>query len=262
MEQNANIFIGLQSLIFNIIGGIIVALLTLAAQYFWKKRRYHLFKRLFGKDLEENFYIIYPAYESPQGVSYPKPPPRVPRPGYTTVNLTTINSTAASRTMSHIAYAIGKNSASHPHIKSDLETDEKMDISFISVGGLNNYKSLDVLESQDNSFLTFGGTPMTILSARSSNTMIHPESGFDYGIIIKINPSHNPSRTWLCCAGIAEWGTSGAAWWLSRYWKKISKKAKDRPFAIITRTRNGSDDSTELVHLFLSQEEVENAAQP
>jgi hypothetical protein len=61
--------------------------------------------------------------------------------------------------------------------------------------------------------------------------------------------------------GFAEWGTIGAAW-LSKNWKFISKRAKKRPFAVITQTRLGSDDSTRMIHLFLSDEEAENATEP
>jgi hypothetical protein len=39
----------------------------------------------------------------------------------------------------------------------------------------------------------------------------------------------------------------------------MSKYAKEKPFAIITKTRIGSDDSTELVYKFLTESEVENA---
>ena len=253
--------IGFQNVIFNIICGIIVALLILSVQFIRNKIRNRQFKKLFGNDLDEIFYLIYPAYESPQGASYAKPRPRVPRRTFQTINLTTVNSTASSRTVSHLAYAIGRNSKTPPIIKSDIETDDMMDISFISIGGLNNHKSIDILDNHRNTFITFDNS-VNIVSVRSGNTLIQAQSIFDYGCIIKINPTHNPNRTWLCCAGIGEWGTSGAGWWLSKYWKRISKQAGNRPFAIITRTRVGSDDSTELLHLFLSEEAVENALQP
>lgn len=251
---------GIQNIIYNIIGGLIVALLTLTVQFFRKKLRYRLFKRIFGDDLEEDFKIIFPASESPPNTTYPKSPPKVPRKTYATVNLTTVNSTASTRTVSHLTYAVGRNSKVSPIIKSDTEIDELMDISFISVGGLTNYKSIDLLDDRSNTFIKFGTN--AIISKKSGKAIVRLKSGYDIGCIIKINPSHNPNRTWLCCAGIGEWGTSGASWWLNKYWKMISKKAKKNPFAIITQTRIGSDDSTQILHFFLSEIDVESATEP
>lgn len=100
------------------------------------------------------------------------------------------------------------------------------------------------------------------MSVKSNNPVIQMQSGFDNGVILKINPSQNPQKTWICCAGRGEWGTSGAAWWLSKYWKRISKQAGNRPFAFITQTQIGSDDSTTLLHFFFSEEDVEKVAKP
>jgi len=246
----------IQNIIANVIGGIIVALLTIAIQFLRTKIKYRSFKKIFGNDLEENFKIIYPAYEPPAGITFAKPQPKVSRITAGTVNLETVNSTASSRAMSHLSYAIGRNSRANPIIKSDIETDEFMDISFISIGGLNNHKSVDLLDNASNTFITFSGN--AIISKKSKKAIVRLKTGYDYGFVIKINPSHNPERTWLCCAGFAEWGTSGVSWWLSKYWKVISKQAKKRPFALITQTRIGSDDSTQKLHLFLSEQAVEN----
>ena len=105
-----------------------------------------------------------------------------------------------------------------------------------------------------NKFLDFGHE--SIVSKESGDSIVMAESKVDYAIILKISPFGNPKRTWLCCSGFGEWGTSGAAWWLSHNWKSIYKKAKNRSFACITRTRVGSDDSTRMLHLFLSSEDV------
>jgi hypothetical protein len=255
LEIFNNIPADVKNIAYNIIGGILAGLSIIAFQKIKRKLRHRSFKRIFGNDLEENFYLIYPAYEAPQGASFSKPQPRVTRRTSATINLTTVNSTAASRSISHLASAIGRNSKSPSIIRSDVEVDEMMDISFISIGGLNNHKTIDILDSPLNSFITFDNN-VNIVSATTGNTIIQAQSNVDYGIIIKINPSHNPDRTWLCCAGIGQWGTSGAAWWLNKHWKIISRQAKKRPFAIVTQTQVGSDDSTQMLHLFLSEEDI------
>lgn len=247
------------NIFWNIVGGIIVVLLTFAYQRIVHYVSHRAFRQVVGDDLHE-LYVVYPACQTPNiATVYPKPQPMVPRRVFGTVNLTMLNSTAITRSVSHIAFAISRFSGSSPQIRSDLEMDELMDISFLSVGGVNNFKSLDVLDNGSNSFLTFGERG-SITSQNSDREIVRIEGANDYGLILKIRPDHNSQRTWLCVAGIGEWGTSGAAWWLGRHWKTIHKQAKDKPFACITRTRFGSDDSTALVHLFLSSEDVERVA--
>jgi hypothetical protein len=248
---------GLWNLTWNIVGGLVVALLIISIQWVSKKLKCRAFRQVFGNDLDE-FYLIYPSYESPnRNTTYPKTPPKVPRPSHSTVNPTTITSNASTRSVSHLSYAMGNYSPKLPHIMPDIDLDQRMDISFLSVGGINNYKSLDVFENTSNVFLQFG--PEGIHSKTSSESIANIEGKYDYGLILKIHPENNPNRTWICVSGLGEWGTSGASWWLSRHWKTIHKCAKDKPFACITKTLYGSDDSTSLVHLFLSKEDIENA---
>jgi hypothetical protein len=251
----------LWNIIWNITGGIIVALLISLYHIVTKSLRCRAFRQVFGRDLEE-LYVIYPSCESPsREMIYPKPKSQVPRQIFSTTNLTTVNSNAITRSISYLSYAIGTYSKSLPKIRSDIEMDQIMNISFLTVGGLTNYKSLDILEDTSNTLLEFGFVDnVTNIRSRNSKRTIVKDCGVptDYGLILKIYPSHSPSRTWLCIAGIGEWGTSGAAWWLSRYWKFVRKRAKNKPFACIIRTKIGSDDSSHLIHkIFLSSEEVE-----
>jgi hypothetical protein len=252
----------LWNIVWNITGGIIVALLIFAYHSIVKYLRCRAFRQVFGKDLDE-LYVIYPSCESPsRDTVYPKPKSQVPRQRFATVNLTTINSNAITRSVSYLSYAIGTHSKSLPKIRSDIEMDQVMDASFLTVGGMANYKSLDILGDTSNTLLQFGHDG-AIQSKNSKRAIIKDcRVPTDYGLILKIHPNHNSSRTWLCVAGIGEWGTSGAAWWLSRYWRTVRKRAKDKPFACIVRTKIGSDDSTHLVYrVFLSSEEVEEAVE-
>jgi hypothetical protein len=247
----------LRDIMWNIFGGLVVAILISFIQWIKKKLKCLAFKQVFGNDIDD-FYIVYTSCNSPsKDTIFPKPPSKVPRPPIPTINLTTINSNATTRSIGHLSYVIGNCSPSMPHIRSDIDLDQRMDISFLSVGGLNNYKSRDVLENTSNIFLQFGQDGV-IQSKTSGESIIKQEGKMCYGLIIKIHPENNPNRTWLCVGGIGEWGTSGASWWLSRHWKVIYKRAKEKSFACITKTTYGSDDSTSLVYLFLSKEDIEN----
>ncbi len=244
----------------NVVGGGIVAILIFFIQFIRKKINRRAFRKVFGDDVEETYHLIYPSYQSPSlNTTYTKPASKVPRRTSGATNLTIINSTAATRTVNHLAFMIGSNSNTPTRIISDIEADTLMDISFISIGSRTSHKTVDLFDNKNNIFIDMKGGE--IQSRESGEIIIKAKSTVDFGIIVKINPLENPKRTWLCCAGFGEWGTSGAAWWLSRNWKKIYKRAKDRPFACITSTKVGSDDSTRMIHLFLSAEDVVKTVQ-
>ena len=214
------------------------------------------FRRIFGKDAGDNYHIIYyQKYVQDRRTVFISPEPKVKRSLYRhSTNLTTINSCATTRSIGHLVYSFGTKVKTPPAISSDFDTDEKMDISFISIGGVTNLKSCDVLK-EVSCFLNFSGDSIKHGDSKLITAAL-PDT--DCGFIIKVHPSSNPKRTWLCCAGVGEWGTSGAAWFLAMKWKDICKWAKDKPFAIITKTAIGSDESTQLVHRFLTPEEIED----
>ncbi len=249
---------GLAAVLWNVVGGAIVAGLSLLFPYVKRQLRHLAFRRIFGSDVENIFYIVYPAVHSPSSETvFEKPPSLVPRRTSAATRLTDVHSTAVTRAVNHLSFEIGHNSKKLPRIMSDVDADSSMDISYISIGGLTNHKTVDLLDDKNNEFIDFASN--TIVSKASGFEIFKMEQGFDYGMIMKINPSNNQKRTWLCCAGLGEWGTSGAAWWFSQNWKEIHKKVKKKPFACITQTKIGIDDSTQKVRLFQTSEEVKKA---
>lgn len=252
---------GLIAIIWNVVGGAIVAGLTMAVQIINRILRRSSFRKVFGEVEKQDYYLIYASFLSPSRETvYYKDRTQVHRCSTSATNLTTIQSVSASRSVNYFAFVIGSNSEIPPRITSDADADSLMDISFISIGGYTNLKTVDLFDNENNVFLDFNLNQESIVSKTSREAIVHAESEVDYGIIIKISPFANSQRTWICCAGFGEWGTSGAAWWISRNWKMIHRRAKSKPFACITRTRVGSDDSTRMVHFFLSARETENAA--
>ncbi len=227
------------------------------------------FKQVFGKDAGKEYHLIYNISIPPKGTIFSKPEPKYRRKNYTkTKNLTTINSCATTRAIGYLVYAFGEKDIKPPTISSDTAKDAKMDLSFISIGGVTNLKSCDLLNDESNQFLNFGYShdKKTIRHFIVSKTLglpiVESSKECDHGFIIKINPNSNPERTWICCAGFGEWGASGAAWYLARKWKDIYKWAKKKPFATILKTQYKRDESTVSVLdcKFKTKEEVENFA--
>lgn len=219
------------------------------------------FRQVFGNDVTKEFHIIYILYVSPdRSIRFLKPKQTVPgRRPFGGINLTTINSCATTRALGCLVHMFGENSRTPPVILTDSDTDTDMDLSFVSIGGVTNFKTLDLLDNSSNLFLDI--EDKSIVAKTSRLPLVTFRSGnYDYGFIIKIHPAENTHRTWICCGGFGEWGTSGAAWFLSKHWKKIRTFAKSKEFVYITRTRGATDEETSVMHNFLNGEDIERLA--
>lgn len=221
-----------------------------------KRVQAHQFREVLQDSIDGNFYIIYKASETTRDKIFPTVLGPVPRQKTATWNLTTINSCSTTRSVAYLAHEFGKRTKKVPIIKSHIETDQKVDLSFISIGGTTNPKTHDLVNNEANKFLDY--EPHKILEKMSGKVLVEDgqEAGYDYAYMIKIHPSSNPKRTWICCGGIGEWGQSGAAWYLANHWKEIWKYAKDKEFAYITKTKQQFDESTTAIYKKIRQEEL------
>lgn len=252
----------LVSLGLNVVGGALVAGGMETRAYLRKRWRRRAFKSIFGLDAVGEMCVIYESFVPPnRGTVFNKAPGRVLRATSAAKNLTSVAPGAGVRGATHIGYAIGRDGIGTAVIQADDVDDDRMDISFVSIGGLN-HRSSDLLDDANNVFLKFRQN--NIVAKLSGALLIREETlatGLDYGFIVKIHPAQNERRTWICCAGLGEWGSSGPAWYLAHHWRDIYRKVGDEPFACVTKTRFGSDDSTVHVITFTTPEEIERAAQ-
>jgi hypothetical protein len=223
------------------------------------------FRRVFGKDAGKKYHIIYfIKYVPDKQTEFVSPKPKSKRRLYANaINLTCITPCAETRAMGYLVYSFEKNVKLPPTMASDIDADERVDISFVSLGGIGNLKTCDLLEVE-SPFLGFDFKGNSILWEDSELVTAH--DNVDCGLIVKIHPPKKPERTWICCAGVGEWGTSGAAWFLATRWKDIckwrdiQKRVFNKPFAVITETRVGRDESTIPIHTFRNSDEVEKVA--
>jgi hypothetical protein len=133
-----------------------------------------------------------------------------------------------------------------------------LDSTFISFGGISNYKTTDILSSPENIFVQLTGNEIAFRSGESLPFACSNEA--DFGIILRITPSDFPQRSWIVCAGLGEWGTSGSAWYLAQRWPVLL--AKIHPiahrlgfpsipdFLAIVRVVPGQDESARLDALY------------
>ena len=228
-------------------------------QYIHRYLKWRQFRKIFGEDVGKEFYIVYKSSQADRQTRFPAERPIIFQPIDGTTNLSTINSCATTRSVGYLLHEFGKRIKNMPSLCSHSETAQKMDISFVSIGG-GNYKTNDLLKDPSNIFLDYRHP--VIIDKSSSKELVRNKDKYDYGFIIKISPKNHPTRRWICCFGIGEWACSGSAYYLANNWQKIQSIVGDRPFAYITKTEYGKDDSTSTVAgPFFSSDDVEKFAE-
>lgn len=209
------------------------------------------FKQVFGPGVHERAYsLVYAELAlSDQSNRFPYVKPEGPAGACFSINRPVSGSEL--RCVNYLAGAIGGYGGNPPAVRSDLETRQQVDLDFISFGGPHsNLKTADCQSNAGNRLARFDQTQNIFVSQSTGQSLVVFERGFDYGLILKLHPVQFPKRVWIVCAGIGEWGTSGAAWFLANKWREIRKRAKNRPFAAIVRVRPEQDQSAEMLSCF------------
>lgn len=248
-------FSHIEQIMLGIVSGFLASLLFVLFFWLCKKTLYHYrkrsFKKIFGQDAEKNFNIVYgkmvllPCFDkNGNPIKWP-----YAKPGTNTLfSISSPVSFTETKSAKYISEAFSKDIDTTPKLISDDEIKARLDISYCSLGGYNNFKTIDVLESEENEFFDIDVSAAEIVVKDDHKKRYKVDGTYDYAVIIKIVPKSFPNRVWIAIAGLGEWGTSGAAWFLSRNWKKIKKIAKDQQFGLIIRVKGGQDESTEILY--------------
>lgn len=260
----------IKSLLFNVLGGIIVSVLTtiyvVACHRF---RSYHL-QRLLGFQFKADTEIrmaygqlLLPPFLDQSGRPKTHPYIKPPRRGGTPLNeqysIEHPISECEVRASSYIAALLGLSGKLRPLLVSDTEASSLLDSNFISFGGPgSNYKTEDALASEANIFIRMSPNSFSLLTGVDIPFTCSNEA--DHGFILRITPPEFPTRSWIVCAGLGEWGTSGSAWFLANKWKKLVEKVYPLAyrsgvmhipdFMAVIRVRPGQDQSARMVALY------------
>jgi hypothetical protein len=222
----------IKSILYNIIGGIIVSILTalyIGAHY--RIRLYHL-QRLLGFKFKPKTTVtitygqfLLPPLTNQSGQIIAHPYVKTPRHGgaIPLVGSYSIEhpvSECEVRASTYIAMLLGRPKNLQPQLFSDVEVSSVLDSNFVSFGGSgSNYKTADILASRSNIFIRMAHTGFSLPSGES--LPFSCSRAADHGFILRIIPPEFPTRSWIVCAGLGEWGTSGAAWFLANKWTEL-----------------------------------------
>ena len=136
-------------------------------------------------------------------------------------------------------------------IKPDNQEFARLSGSVVALGsdGSNEVTRL-ILQEPNNGFFDFAqdGTEVFIRDKKTGTRFVgfRPPLAKDYGIILKLPNLRFPGSFLFVCAGLGDWGTSGAAWYLASKWNTLRAQFPGA-FGIVVEVDIGSDESARLV---------------
>ncbi len=257
----------LRSLLVNLLAGILIFYAGVYLEELKSIVRRPCVRKFWGKYVFGNdFAIVYGALQDPR-LRPPKDPPEnrflKDFPGGVSIPLIgpwfDILSACEVRAASHIISTISKFRRRPLTVIDDLSAIVNLERSMIVFGSpSSNAVSKLVMDDKANRFVEFDSTGRFIRDKQRGKN--YSGSGRpllkDIGFILKLKNSRFSGHFFFVCAGLGEWGTSGAAWYLSYHWKQLIKEGDE--FAIILEVTAGSDSSATRVGLGKEEEYKES----
>ena len=222
----------IEAVLWNIVGGIIVSALTALYIHLRSRLRCYHLQRLLGLRIRERTEVritygqlMLPTLKDPTGKTITHPYVKKPRRGQfpTTANAFSMEhaiSECEVRASTYLTAMLASPRVFKPILISDTDTEDLLDSNFIALGGPgSNYKSADILLSPANIFIDMSFSGIALKSGEPLPSICNAD--IDYGVILRVRSPEFPDRSWIVCAGLGEWGTSGTAWFLANKWREL-----------------------------------------
>lgn len=238
------------SIILNIIGGILTAILFEVSLWLFKKIKAWRFKALFGVT-DDKFELIYGKLHLPNGAdrfSYTKPLIDF------IFSANAVISSSDTESIKYLSEAFARAGLKGPEIVPDDKAVVAGEVfSYCAIAGRNNYKSTSILDAN-----MFYKHVMNISRYNDPNHLFETGNpkGCDYALIVKLKNEFYPDNSMMCVAGLGELGTAGGAWFLANKWKEIHKKVGNKEFACIIRISEQVHNSKLIEYSFKKKGKV------
>lgn len=245
------------NLAINLAAGVLIFLLG----FFWpripKSIRAYRLKKFFGPSvLSDRFAIVYSTLQDPR--------PRVDSAGKfifrfqkqlrdrriieITGPFDNIVGDCEIRASGYLAQILGSIREQTINILSDVKAFEDFDFTFISLDSPSSNEISDfAMRESTNTFFQFrqegDETFIEGISDKKRYRGFQPPNRKDCAIVMRIRNARFPAHFFFVCAGLGEWGTSGASWFLANRWELLYKEFKEDDFAIILEVDIRSDTS-------------------
>ncbi len=230
---------------------LIMAVLIFSLQYAWRQGHYRTFRRFWGekaRDDKERFCVVTGVYADPRPQNQNRYIKQLAAgPTVQLVGGREVGSQAEARAAGYVAAEIGRYRGPTIEIDTDERLVRSWNGTFICLGsGDSNEKTRDTLNLKENVFCSFAGGGIL---ARWDKTFhqIQRQPPRDKGIILKIPNPHSVGHSLVVCAGLAEPGTAGAAYYLARSWPQLLKRYGSGPFCIVVEVDWNSEQTARPV---------------
>lgn len=155
------------------------------------------------------------------------------------------------RSTSYLVKELSRGLKSAVQIEPDNRAFSRLSRSVVALGsGGSNELTRLILEEPNNGFFHFGqeGNEVFIQEKTTGTKYVgfRPPLAKDYGIIVKLPNLRFPGSFFFVCAGLGDWGTSGAAWYLASNWNNLRSRFRET-FGVIVEVDIGSDESAREV---------------
>jgi hypothetical protein len=126
----------------------------------------------------------------------------------------------------------------------DYDVATKWDASFFSFGSADsNLKTFDIESLPEQKFYSTAFNSAGRRVFRVGNRDFEITGKHDHGILLRMKNPRHPEHTLFICAGLGEWGTSGAAYFLFHNWASLYGKHGQDDFCKVIRVDHLSDES-------------------
>jgi hypothetical protein len=155
------------------------------------------------------------------------------------------------RAASYLINALAKYRRAPFPIEDDETCLKKLSRSIVSIGSAASNEITEIVQADSrNHFLAIEmQNGFAAIRCRETGSIVNfgpSEVRRDYGIILKVMNTRFPDQYLFACAGLGEWGTSGAAWYLATHWKDL--EAFGDEFGCVVEVEIGSDQSAQVVY--------------
>jgi hypothetical protein len=249
------------NLAINLVAGVIIFL----AGFFWpripKSIKMYRLKKFFGNSvLTERFAIVYGTLQDPRPRFDPAGKPLLRfRKEFKDGKIADIVGPFENivgeceiRATGYLAQNIGKVREQTISILSDIKAYNDINSSFIAIGSpSSNDISGFIMRETANQFYNFTqvGNQVFIEAIMDKKRYLgfQPPAYKDCAVLMRIRNDRFPEHFLFVCAGLGEWGSSGASWFLATHWENLYKEFKNDNFALILEVDVRSDTSTKRI---------------
>jgi len=247
-----------------LLSDIIAAFITFVAGLIWprlpKSYQAYLLRQFWGKGVQEDaFAIVYgvliPSQRMKSGDPYSYVKTYRTGKRFRLAGPVKVVGECELRCASYIINALSRYRDAPVTLLSDEAALRALDRTLVALGSPSSNQLTDLmLRDRQNELLDFGqegtGEKATIFirDKRTGKRFVgfQKPAPKDYGLIVRIPNQRFPGHFLFACAGLGEWGSSGASWYLSTKWRSLHKEFKGA-FGIIVEVELGSDKSARRV---------------